>query len=92
MYRGVLEYLLTIPKWKVTTYWYLSKKFMLHPRSIAAILRKNTKQDVYPCYKVVMSDWKLWGYNLWISEKIMRLQKDDIYLLDWKVDKKHFIG
>lgn len=87
----VLLFLQTIPKGKVTTYKYLSQVFALHPRSIASILKKNTQQDIYPCYKVVMSDGKMWWYNLWISEKMKRLQNDGIELKDGKVDKKHFL-
>lgn len=87
----VLLFLQTIPKGKVTTYKYLSHHFSLHPRTIASILRKNTMQEEYPCYKVVMSDGKIWWYNLWVPEKIKRLQNDGIKVRDKKVDKKYFL-
>ena len=88
----ILKYLQIIPVWKVSTYKILAKKFSLHPRTIASILKKNTNQDIYPCYKVVMSDGKIGWYNLWIEEKIKRLAKENIIIENWKIDKKYFFN
>ncbi len=88
----VLEYLLTIPVWKVSTYKILAEKFKVHPRTIASIMKQNKNQDIFPCYKVVMNDGSLWWYNLWLEEKIKRLKNDWIEIIDGKIDRKYFFN
>jgi O6-methylguanine-DNA--protein-cysteine methyltransferase len=56
-------------------------------------MRKNKYPDTYPCYKVLASDGSLWGYS-WTGgteEKIRRLQKDGIEIVDNKIHKKYFL-
>lgn len=83
----ILEYLQTIPRWKVTTYKNIADKFWIHPRSVAAVMKGNKDPITYPCYKVVAHDWSLSGYNTerGIEEKIEKLEKDWIEIVDWKV-------
>ena len=57
-------YLQTIPPGYVVSYATLGRVFDIHPRTVASILRANTLQDVYPCYRVVHADGTLGGYNL----------------------------
>lgn len=90
LWKKVLEYLKTIPKWKVSTYKILADIFKVHPRTIASIMKQNKNQDIFPCYKVIASDESLWWYNLWLEEKIKRLKNDWIEILNWKIDKKYF--
>lgn len=88
----VLEYLLTIPVWKVSTYKILAEKFKVHPRTIASIMKYNKEPSIYPCYKVIASDGKLSGYNTlgWVEEKIEKLQNDRIEIINGKIDRKYF--
>lgn len=90
--QKVLEYILTIPAWKVTTYKILAEKFKVHPRTIASIMKYNKEPSIYPCYKVIASDGKLSGYNSvrWVQEKIEKLEKDHIKIIDGKIDTKYF--
>lgn len=92
--KKVLEYLLKIPIWKVSTYKILAAKFKVHPRTIASIMKYNKEPYIYPCYKVIASDGKISWYNTvrWIEEKIEKLQNDWIEIIDWKIDKKYFFN
>ena len=89
----VLEYLQTIPKGKVTTYKNIWKKFGIHPRAVAMIMKHNKKPEIYPCYKVIATSGKISGYNTakWVSEKIEKLQNDGIEIIDGKIDEKFII-
>ena len=83
------KFLTLIPKWKVITYKNLWEIFNLHPRQIAKILTKNTLQDKYPCYKVINSNLQIWGYNLWVNEKIKKLENDWIKIENNKINQKY---
>jgi len=85
-------FLSTIPKWKVVTYKIIADKFGIHPRAVARILSQNHEPDIYPCYKVVHHDGKIGGYTheLWIEEKIRRLEKDWIKVVNGKISKEYF--
>lgn len=89
--NSVYEILKTIPKWKVISYRLLARFFCTSPRNIARILSKNTNQNEFPCYKVLASNWNISWYNLWVEEKIKRLESDWIIVVNWKVDKKYFL-
>lgn len=93
MKQQVLEYLQTIPAWKVTTYKNIWKIFGLHPRAVASIMRFNREPEIFPCYKVIASSGKISGYNTekWVSEKIEKLQNDGIVIVNGKIDKKFII-
>lgn len=56
------SYLKTLKKGETTTYKALALKVNSHPRTIAMILKSNKDKKV-PCYKVIMSNGKLGGYN-----------------------------
>ena len=90
MKTKVLEYLLTIPKWKVTTYKNIGKIFWIHPRKVAMIMKYNKEPEKFPCYKVVSFDGKISWYTTenWIPEKILKLQKDGIKIENWKILKE----
>ena len=83
------KFLTLIPKWKVITYKNLGEIFNLTPRQVAKILANNKLQDKYPCYKVINSNLQVWGYNLWVNEKIRKLKNEWIKIINNKVDKKH---
>lgn len=88
----VLEYLLKIPIWKVTTYKLLAEKFWVHSRTIASIMKYNKEPLKYPCYKVVANDGKISWYNTerWVTEKAEKLKKDWIEIKNDKIDEKYF--
>lgn len=83
----ILEYIQTIPKWKVTTYKLLADRFGVHPRKIASVMRYNKHPDVYPCYKVISHSRELGGYSGYdgISSKIKMLKSDWVKIVDGKV-------
>lgn len=88
----ILSFLQTIPKAKVSTYKLIADKFWVHPRAVASIMRHNKDPIKYPCYKVVANDWKISWYNSerWVEEKIEKLQRDWVEVINWKIDKKYF--
>ena len=91
--KKILQALLEIPKWKVTSYKNLAIKFAVHPRKIASVMRYNKEPWVYPCYKVLADSWKISWYNTdrGVIEKIEKLESDGVKIQDGKVDKKYFI-
>lgn len=91
--QRILEYLKTIPKWKVSTYKNIALRFWIHPRWVAQIMRYNKDPMVYPCYKVIASSWKISWYNTekWVDEKVEKLKEDWIKVIDWKVPDKYVI-
>lgn len=91
--QQILEALLEIPKGKVTTYKNLAVKFEVHPRKIAQTMKYNKEPDVYPCYKVIATEWKVWWYS-WVGGiwwKIQRLKADWIEIIDGKIDEKFIV-
>jgi alkylated DNA nucleotide flippase Atl1 len=88
----ILSYLQTIPKGKVSTYKLIAEKFWVHPRSVAQVMRYNKDPITYPCYKVIAHDWKISWYNTerWVQEKIEKLEKDGIEIINWKINNKYF--
>lgn len=86
-----LQYLLTLPKDRVTTYKALAEKFDTHPRAIASYMRTNQEYDKYPCYKVVWNTGALTGYILWLEEKARRLTEDGVIIQDGVVSEEFII-
>lgn len=88
----VLESLLKIPKWKITTYKILADKFWVHSRKIASIMRYNKFPEIFPCYKVISHSWKISGYSAldWVNSKINLLQNDWIKIENWKILEKYY--
>lgn len=88
----ILNFLQTIPKCKVSTYKLIADKFGVHPRAVASVMRYNKDPIKYPCYKVIANNWKISWYNTerWVEEKIEKLQRDWIEVINWKIDKKYF--
>lgn len=90
MHNQIYKFLRKIPKDKVISYKQIWQIFGLHPRLVANILSRNQSQDIFPCYKVINSNWKIWWYNLWIETKIKKLQRDWIEVKNNKVSTKYF--
>lgn len=88
--KKLLEILKQIPKGKVTTYKQVAEACELHPRVAAQILRNNKEPAEYPCYKVVMSNGSIGGYNKGVERKIELLEKDGIIINNRKIDLDKF--
>jgi methylated-DNA-[protein]-cysteine S-methyltransferase len=69
-----------IPKGKVVTYNFISKKINSSPRAVGKILNKNPNLVIVPCHRVVMSNGKIGGYKKGIMEKSRLLKKEGIDL------------
>ena len=80
----VFRMLKKVPKGKVTTYGALAKATGLHPRQVAAILRKNYDVNI-PCHRVVMSNGNLGGYNRGVRNKALLLGCEGITVKNSKV-------
>lgn len=95
MNEKVYNYLLMIPKEKVTTYGkiaeYLGNKNLA--RVVGNILHKNPDGDRYPCYKVVNSNGKLSTHFAFggIEEQEKRLERDGIVVENNTVDLNKYI-
>ncbi len=79
--------LLQIPEGMVTTYKDIATALgdPSAARWIARILSENRDPEV-PCYKVVMSDGSVGGYVWGVEEKIKKLEKDGIRVINGKVN------
>ncbi len=91
--QQVLEFLQTIPKWKVATYKSIAQRFDTHPRAIATIMRTNKSPEVYPCYKVVSVSGDLLWYSAKEGPKTKKelLESDGVIIANGKVDKSCMI-
>lgn len=89
--KEILEALLEIPVWKVSTYKILADKFWVHSRRIASAMKMNKEPEVFPCYKIISHSRKLSGYSWpdWVNSKIRMLEADWIKIVDWMIDKKY---
>lgn len=87
--QRIFDFLRKIPKDRVVTYKFLAQKFDIHPRAVAHILRSNTQQNIYPCYKVICSDGSIGWYNLGIQQKIDKLTKDNIPIENQKIEPQY---
>ncbi len=90
--KAIMEALLKIPKWKVSTYKILADQFWVHPRRIASVMKYNKHPDCYPCYKVIAHAWWVGWYSWpdWVNSKVSMLEADWIQIIDWKIDKKYY--
>lgn len=89
--RKILEKLLEIPKWKVTTYKILADIFNVHSRKIASVMKQNKNPEIFPCYKVISHSLKISWYSWpnWVQSKVEMLENDWIKIIDWKIDRKY---
>lgn len=91
--QDILEFLQTIPKGRVATYKYIAKRFYVHPRKVAAVMKYNKHPDIYPCYKVIAASGKLSGYSWynWVQSKIEMLEADGIEIIDGTIEQKYIL-
>jgi O6-methylguanine-DNA--protein-cysteine methyltransferase len=65
----------------------------VHPRKVAQVMRYNKFPDIYPCYKVIASDWRISWYS-WeggVDGKIERLKKDWVEVVDGIVGEEYVV-
>ena len=91
--QQILEFLQTIPKWKVATYKSIADRFDVHPRKVAMVMKHNKYPDIYPCYKVISTSGKLWWYSAhdWVKSKKKMLEADWINIIDDTIESKYII-
>lgn len=91
--REVFSFLKRVPKGRVTTYGQLAWKAGTSPRAVGQIMRNNKHPDRFPCYKVVCSDGRLGGFThpKGVREKIRRLERDGIKVLDGRIDLGRYL-
>lgn len=87
---AIYKFLQTIPYWKVVSYKTIADKFDIHSRYVGKIMNQNQHPNIYPCYKVIRSDWSLWWYWWWCEEKIKRLKSDWIQVINNKIPQTYF--
>jgi len=73
-----------IPKGKITTYGSLARRMGTSPRAVGRMLHYNDSGKA-PCYKVIMSDGKVGGYNGGVRKKIALLKRDGIEVKNNKI-------
>ena len=91
--QKILEGLLEIPKWKVSTYKNFSDKFWVHSRRIASVMKMNNHPDIYPCFKIISHSWKISWYSWpeWSNSKFSMLEADWIKIIDWKIGSEFIV-
>ncbi len=85
--RLVWQALTKIPKGKVMTYGSLAR-MIKHPHSARAVgnaLNKNPYAPTVPCHRVVKSNGEIGGYASGPKEKIYRLKKEGIRIVNNKI-------
>lgn len=87
---NIYNFLKLIPKWKVITYKKLWEIFWVHPRFVWKLMAKNAFPNEFPCYKVVCTNWTMWGYIFGLKKKQALLEQNWIIFENWKIDKKYF--
>ncbi|GIU70279.1 MAG: hypothetical protein KatS3mg002_1515 [Candidatus Woesearchaeota archaeon] len=82
-----------IPKGKVTTYNYISKKINSSPRAVGQALKKNPYAPKVPCHRVIKNDRTIGGYKGIVnnSRKIKLLKSEGIKIINDKVDEKYIL-
>ncbi len=90
MHRAI-KLLGKIPKGFVTTYRELAHASGTVPRAAGKILNANRLPKTYPCYRVVMSDGSIGGYNDGVKKKIALLKKDGIEIRNGRIDLKKYL-
>jgi len=91
--KKILEYLLEIPKWKVSTYKRIGDRFWVHSRKVASVMKYNKKPDVYPCYKVISESGKLSWYSALdgVSSKVEKLENDGVKIVDGVIGEEYIL-
>lgn len=96
MKQKVFDYLLNIPKGKVSTYKQIAS-YLGNPklsRVVGNILHNNPDGDKYACYKVVNSKGKLAKNYAFggIDAQRQKLENDGIEVINYQVDLNKYLN
>ncbi len=95
MQEKIYNYLLTIPKGKVTTYKVIAKHLGNEKlaRYVGNVLHRNPSENKYPCYKVVNSKGMLSNNYAFggISKQREKLIKDGVIVINNRVNLKKYL-
>ena len=86
--KRVHSLLKKIPSGKVTSYKEISRIVGIHPRTVGLVLKRNKNPNIL-CYRVIKDNGEIGGYNRGKEEKMRKLTKDGIKILNGKIDKKY---
>ncbi|MFC1632682.1 MGMT family protein [Patescibacteria group bacterium] len=89
--QKVYRALAKVPKGKVTTYGKLAR-IAGSPgaaRAVGSLMRNNQHPEIYPCYKVVLSDGRVGSYSGpgGQAKKIKLLRRDGIVIESGRINK-----
>ena len=90
VYGEFYRLLAQIPEGCVSTYGDIARQLgdIIASRAVGEMLSENQHPDIYPCYRVIMSDGTLGGYTNpnGVEEKVRRLKRDGIIISRGKVE------
>jgi len=89
----VYELCKKIPKEKVSTYKEVGDKIGVKCyRAIGQALKRNKDPENIPCFKIIKSNGEIGGYQgKNYREKIKRLEREGIKIVNGKIDLKRFL-
>ena len=85
--RKCYQMLSKVPNGKITTYGDIAK-MVGSPKSARAVgqaMKNNKEHNNIHCYKVVCADGSIGDFNVGIKDKISRLKKDGIKIVNNKI-------
>ncbi len=87
LYRYTYDLVRQIPPGKISTYGAVAQALgdPLASRAVGRMMNQNPDPDTMPCFKIVHSDGKLGGFGRGITDKIRRLQQENIKVKDGKI-------
>ncbi len=90
IYRIFYDLVSQIPEGRISTYGDLALQLgdIIASRAVGEMLSENEHPEVYPCYRVVMSDGSLGGFTHpdGVREKVRRLRRDGIRISNGRVE------
>ncbi|MDD5178181.1 MAG: MGMT family protein [Candidatus Nanoarchaeia archaeon] len=90
--EDVFKLLKQVPYGKVTTYGDLARKLNSKAfRVIGVIMHRNKDPENIPCFKIVKSNGELGGYASGVDEKIKRLNREGIEVINGKIDLEKYL-
>jgi len=79
-----------VPRGKVVSYKQIAEQVNIKAyRAVGNAMNKNKYKDV-PCHRVVESDGSIGGFVRGVDEKIRLLRKEEIEVVDGKIDLKKY--
>jgi len=91
--KKVYEITQRIPEGKVSTYGQIAKVLgnIKYARAVGNALHKNPYMIIIPCHRVVKSNGQIGGFAKGIEKKIELLKKENIKIINNRVDLSEFL-